>query len=137
MQCRAQVERPKSSFRPSTLSDILLLAGALRRGDRVIVADPNGAYYSRFGEVGDTVLNPFDHRSVGWSIFNEIEKPYDVQRYARSVIPDARSAQDVEWHGYAQLLFAETALRLIEAGNNTVEFGRALILGRRKRFATG
>ena len=96
-----------------------MLAGALHRGDRIIVADPNGDYYSRFGETGDIVLNPFDRRSVGWSIFNEIEKPYDVQRYARSVIPDARSAQDVEWHGYAQLLFAETALRLIDAGNNT------------------
>jgi type IV secretory pathway TraG/TraD family ATPase VirD4 len=90
-----------------------MLASALARGDRVVVADPNGGYFARFGCEDDVVLNPFDARSVGWSIFNEIRKDYDVERYARSVIPDARSAQDFEWHGYARLLFVETAQRLI------------------------
>jgi Type IV secretion-system coupling protein DNA-binding domain len=79
-----------------------MLAGALKRGDRVVVADPNGGYYARFGRKEDVILNPFDSRSVGWSIFNEIQKRYDVERYARSVIPDARSAQDYEWHRYAR-----------------------------------
>lgn len=90
-----------------------MLVSALSRGDRVVVADPNGGYYARFGRKEDVLLNPFDSRSVGWSIFNEISKAYDVERYARSVIPDARSAQDFEWHGYARLLFSETAQRLI------------------------
>ena len=90
-----------------------MLAGTLNRGDRAVVADPNGGYFARFGRKDDVILNPFDTRSIGWSIFNEIDKPYDVERYARSVIPDARSAQDFEWHGYARLLFSETVQRLI------------------------
>lgn len=57
-----------------------MLAGALRRGDRAVVADPNGGYYARFGQPDDVILNPFDRRSVGWSIFNEISKNYDVAR---------------------------------------------------------
>jgi type IV secretory pathway TraG/TraD family ATPase VirD4 len=98
-----------------------MLAGALGRGDRIVVADPNGGYYARFGRKGDVILNPFDTRSVGWSIFNEIDRSYDVERYARSVIPDARSAQDFEWHGYARLLFTETAVRLIALNHNTTK----------------
>ena len=98
-----------------------MLAGALKRGDRVVVADPNGGYYARFGRKEDVILNPFDSRSVGWTIFNEIHKLYDVERYARSVIPDARSAQDFEWHGYARLLFSETAQRLIALNDNTTD----------------
>ena len=98
-----------------------MLAGALKRGDRVVVADPNGGYYARFGGKDHVILNPFDSRSVGWSIFNEIRKRYDVERYARSVIPDARSAQDFEWHGYARLLFSETVQRLNDLNDNTTE----------------
>ncbi len=96
-----------------------MLAACLSRGDRAVVADPNGAYYARFGQTGDTILNPFDTRSVGWSIFNEIDRSYDIERYARSVIPDARSAQDFEWHGYARLLFSETVQRLVLLNKNT------------------
>lgn len=96
-----------------------MLGGALSRGDRAVVADPNGGYYARFGRKGDVILNPFDARSTGWSIFNEIDRAYDIERYARSVIPDARSAQDFEWHGYARLLFSETAARLIALNDNT------------------
>jgi DNA helicase HerA-like ATPase len=98
-----------------------MLAGALSRGDRIVVADPNGGYYARFGRKGDVILNPFDTRSVGWSIFNEIDRSYDIERYARSVILDARSAQDFEWHGYARLLFTETAVRLIALNDNTTK----------------
>ena len=98
-----------------------MLACALNRGNRIVVADPNGGYFARFGRPGDVILNPFDVRSVGWSIFNEISKDYDVERYARSVIPDARSAQDFEWHGYARLLFSETAQRLVDLRQNTTE----------------
>jgi len=51
-----------------------------------------GALGARFGRKGDVVLNPFDVRSVGWSIFNEIDRTYDIERYAHSM-PDCCSAK--------------------------------------------
>ncbi|HZF19446.1 MAG TPA: type IV secretion system DNA-binding domain-containing protein, partial [Burkholderiales bacterium] len=60
----------------------------LRRGDRAIIVDPNGAFLSRFYFPGDIVLNPFDKRSEAWSIFNELRDEYDFKRYALSVVPE-------------------------------------------------
>lgn len=39
-----------------------LMADAIRRGDRQVVADPDGAAMSAFFEPGDVILNPFDRR---------------------------------------------------------------------------
>ena len=61
-----------------------LLRFALARGDRAIVIDPNGHALARFGRKGDVILNPFDKRAPGWSIFNELRKPYDVERFAKA-----------------------------------------------------
>jgi len=59
----------------------------LRRRDRLIIVDPNGTFLSRFYFPGDVILNPFDKRSEGWSIFNELRDAYDFKRYALSVVP--------------------------------------------------
>jgi Type IV secretion-system coupling protein DNA-binding domain len=42
-----------------------LLAGALERGDRAVIADPDGGYVERFYDPkrGDVILSPFDQRS--------------------------------------------------------------------------
>lgn len=98
-----------------------LLGFALARGDRVVVIDPNGHALARFGRKGDTVLNPFDRRSPGWSIFNELRKPYDVERFAKSVIPDTGDASAQQWHGYAQQLFAETVRALTQSGETSTK----------------
>jgi hypothetical protein len=98
-----------------------LLRCALARGDRVIVIDPNGHALARFGCKGDTVLNPFDKRAPGWSIFNELRKPYDVERFAKSVIPDTGDASAQQWHAYAQQLFAETARALTQTGETSTQ----------------
>lgn len=98
-----------------------LLQHALARGDRAIVIDPNGHALARFGKKGDTVLNPFDKRAPGWSIFNELRKPYDVERFAKSVIPDSGDTSAQQWHGYAQQLFAETVRALTQTGETSTE----------------
>lgn len=98
-----------------------LLHFALLRGDRAIVIDPNGHALARFGRKGDVVLNPFDKRAPGWSIFNELRKPYDVEGFAKSVIPDSGDSSAQQWHGYAQQLFAETARALTQTGETNTE----------------
>jgi type IV secretory pathway TraG/TraD family ATPase VirD4 len=80
-----------------------LLGGALRRGDRAVIADPDGGYLARFHDPkrGDVILNPFDSRSVKWDLFGEIKNPYDFEQLARSLIPEGTSADPV-WQRYAQ-----------------------------------
>ena len=85
-----------------------ILGGALARGDRVIIADPDAGYLNRFYDggsknngAGDTILNPFDARSACWDLFAEIDQPYDVEQLARALIPDHESA-DRTWRNYAR-----------------------------------
>lgn len=98
-----------------------LLSSALARGDRAIVIDPNGHALARFGKKGDVLLNPYDKRSPGWSLFNEIRKPYDFERLAKSVVPDSVDINSQAWHGYAQQLLAETMRAMAQAGENSTE----------------
>lgn len=93
---------------------------ALKRGDRIIVADPNGDMYSKFGRKNDLVLNPYDQRSQGWSFFNELRTDYDYKRLALSIVPKGKTADAEEWNSYARLLLAEAAKKLGAAECETV-----------------
>lgn len=90
------------------------------RGDRMIVADPNGYYAARFASSNDVILNPFDKRSPGWSPFSEVRRPYDFDKIARSIVPDG-SNQDAAWHFYAQVLIADTMRSLLSKGESSIE----------------
>ena len=94
-----------------------LVQGALARGDRVILADPDGGYLDRFydANVGDAILNPFDKRSRRWDLFAEIDQPYDVEQLARALIPDHDSA-DRTWRNYARTFVTAVARQLWELG---------------------
>jgi type IV secretory pathway TraG/TraD family ATPase VirD4 len=85
------------------------IAQALARGDRVVFADPDFGYLKRFYDArrGDLILNPFDERSRKWNFFAEIQKPYDIQQLARSLMP-----RDDEWTEYARTLFTGICQRL-------------------------
>jgi type IV secretory pathway TraG/TraD family ATPase VirD4 len=88
-----------------------LLRGALRRGDRAVIADPDAGYLERFydPERGDLILNPFDSRSVKWDLFSEIRQPYDFEQLARSLIPDG-AGEDRVFRQFAQV-FLTAAMR--------------------------
>ncbi|MDB6085392.1 MAG: hypothetical protein JWN43_3273 [Gammaproteobacteria bacterium] len=94
-----------------------ILATALERGDRAVIADPDGGYLKRFYDVsrGDIVLNPFDQRSVKWDLFAEIKNAYDVDQLARSLIPDHEGA-DRSWRGYARTFFSAVTRQAHEGG---------------------
>jgi type IV secretory pathway TraG/TraD family ATPase VirD4 len=94
-----------------------LLQGALARGDRAVIADPDAGYVERFYSAsrGDVVLNPFDARSRKWDLFAEIDNPYDVEQLARSLIPD-HPGGDRSWRGYARTFFTAVTRQLNDAG---------------------
>ncbi len=90
-----------------------LLEGALARGDRAVIADPDGGYLNRFYDAsrGDVILNPFDARAHTWNLYGELTAPHDVEQLARSLIPD-HEGSDRSWRGYARTFFtAVTRLR--------------------------
>ncbi len=94
-----------------------ILDAALARGDRAVIADPDGGYLDRFFDParGDILLNPFDERSVKWDLFSEIKNPYDVEQLARSLIPD-HEGSDRSWRGYARTFFSAVTRQAHAAG---------------------
>jgi type IV secretory pathway TraG/TraD family ATPase VirD4 len=90
-----------------------LLAGALARGDRVVVADPDGGYRDRFFRPyrGDVILNPFEPRSVTWDPFAEITDAYDIDQLSAGLIPSTDDASSNEWRGYARTFLTAVVRR--------------------------
>jgi type IV secretory pathway TraG/TraD family ATPase VirD4 len=88
-----------------------LLAGALERGDRAVIADPDGSYLQHFYEPnrGDVILNPFDARAARWDLFGEMTTLYDADQLAVSLIPDTDGTER-PWRGYARV-FLTSVLR--------------------------
>ncbi|MDM0015039.1 type IV secretion system DNA-binding domain-containing protein [Variovorax sp. J22P168] len=100
-----------------------MIASAIMRRDKMAVVDPNGTFYSKFGFAGDVILNPFDERSAGWSIFNEVQGGHDYMRLAKSVIPPQIDPSDEQWCAYTRDVLADTMRKLDKAGqrdNNTL-----------------
>lgn len=93
-----------------------MMASTVGRRDRMVVVDPNGTFLSKFGFPGDIVLNPFDRRSAGWSLFNEVHAVHDFDRVARSVIPPQRDVTEEQWCAYARDVLADTMRKLVETG---------------------
>ncbi|WP_373990903.1 type IV secretion system DNA-binding domain-containing protein [Duganella sp. BuS-21] len=97
-----------------------LLDGIVARGEKAIVCDPNGGYLRRFARSGDRLLNPFDARSEGWCVFNEMRADFDADRLAASCVP-AGHGESAPWHHYAQVLLAEVLRALVRNGDTTTE----------------
>jgi type IV secretory pathway TraG/TraD family ATPase VirD4 len=107
-----------------------LLRAALARGDRAVIADPDGGYLRRFYHArrGDVILNPFEPASARWDLFGEISSDYDVDQLARSLIPDHEGA-DRSWRGYARTFFSAVTAQTHAAGKRDVrELYRLLVV---------
>jgi type IV secretory pathway TraG/TraD family ATPase VirD4 len=85
-----------------------LLAAALERGDRAVVADPDGGYCARFFDAwrGDRVLNPFLVQSVRWEPLAELQERADPEHLASALISSGADAASGEWREYARAFVA-------------------------------
>jgi type IV secretory pathway TraG/TraD family ATPase VirD4 len=90
-----------------------LLSAALRRGDRAVIADPDGGYCTQFFDAwrGDQVLNPFAARSAKWAPLAELEDAADPEHLASALIATSTDATASEWRGYARTFVAATLER--------------------------
>jgi len=115
-----------------------MLTTAFARGDRAVIADPDGGYVKRFFNAarGDVILNPFDAASRKWDLFGEIQTPYDIEQLARSLIPD-HEGSDRSWRGYARTFFTAVTRRAHEAGVGDVgELHRLLVTAEPQELRT-
>lgn len=95
-----------------------LMEGALRRGDKAVIADPDGCYLARFYRRGrgDLILNPFEPESVRWDPFAELGERWDVDQLASGLIPTSDDASGREWRGYARTFVTAVTRRCHEIG---------------------
>jgi type IV secretory pathway TraG/TraD family ATPase VirD4 len=76
-----------------------------RPNDRCIFYDLKGEYIAKqYNQKRDLIFNPFDERSVAWTLFNEIESYPDYDVIAKSLFlpPDSREAY---WYNCASDVF--------------------------------
>jgi type IV secretory pathway TraG/TraD family ATPase VirD4 len=95
-----------------------LMEGALGRGDRAVIADPDGGYFARFYQRrrGDALLNPFEPDSVKWDPFAELGERWDVDQLASGLIPTSDDSSGREWRGYARTFVTAVTRRCHETG---------------------
>lgn len=83
-----------------------LMSDAMLRGDRHIVADPEGTAMNLFRKDGDIILNPFHPDCARWDLLAEIEAPSDYAFLAGSLLPHLGRGDQDQWITYAQQLLA-------------------------------
>lgn len=81
---------------------------------RLIVVDPNGTYASLFYKKGDVIFNPFDARSVGWSVLNEVRTSYDIETYSKTIIPSSADPSHENFNTMARQIVKSTMTKLFE-----------------------
>ena len=83
-----------------------------KNGDRAIIYDRTGGYIRKFHTEQDILLNPFDKRNAGWSIFNEGKHRTDFDLIASILIEESKG--DPFWYRTPRMLFSETCQSLLK-----------------------
>jgi type IV secretory pathway TraG/TraD family ATPase VirD4 len=98
-----------------------LLTGALERGDRAVIADPDGSYINSFYDSGrgDLILNPFDSKAARWDLFGEMTTLHDADQLSRSLIADTEGAES-SWRNYARVFLTSLLRQLHRAKHDDV-----------------
>ncbi|WP_254602951.1 type IV secretion system DNA-binding domain-containing protein [Sphingomonas bacterium] len=104
-----------------------LIADASRRGDRQVVADPDGSALSVFHQPGDIILNPYDARCARWDLLSEIEQVGDFAMVAQSLLPHLGHGDHDQWISYGQQFLASAMESwVVNAMGSSAEFVMAL-----------
>ena len=94
-----------------------ILSAALARGDRAVIADPDGGYLNNFYDPkrGDIILNPFASGAMKWNPLDEITNAQDADQLACSLIPD-NGDPDRTWTEHARAFFIAVTQQALRSG---------------------
>lgn len=87
-------------------------------GEKAIVTDSGGQFFSTRSRKSDLLLNPFDGRSVSWNPFSEIENQWDYESLAETLVPgkSGPGAMADDWIRYARGLISSIMKGLAREG---------------------
>lgn len=92
-------------------------------GQRAVIADAEGIFYSRYASTDAVLFNPLDRRSVSWSPLAELKSTHDCAALAKSLIPDGQGAE-ASWNDAAQTVLEGLLRRCWETGKTNAELYR-------------
>lgn len=87
-------------------------------GERCIFYDLKGEYVEKQFTAGDYLFSPFDERSIGWNIFNEIEVRPDYDILAKSLFVSHKKEEEY-WYNCAGDVFKAGLIFLELSGTKT------------------
>jgi hypothetical protein len=95
-----------------------ILRAPLGRGDRAVIADPDGGYIQRFYDPGrDAILSPFWPGACKWDLFAEVRVPQDIEQISRALIASAGGG-DPFWVESARTFFGAVAQSCLSTGRD-------------------
>ncbi|MPL69285.1 hypothetical protein SDC9_15022 [bioreactor metagenome] len=82
-----------------------------KTSDRCIFYDPKGEFIAKQFQKGDIIFNPYDARSIGWNLFNEIKNKPDIDLIANSLFVSPEPENE-DWYSRAAAVFKAGLLYL-------------------------
>jgi type IV conjugative transfer system coupling protein TraD len=91
--------------------------------ERALILDTGGGYTDKFYDParGDILLNPFDHRSVVWDLWQDCKTTTDFDRFAAALIPEPQGGSNPVWHKNAREVIATAAEKLGMKGKPKIQ----------------
>lgn len=99
------------------LNQMIAQINLRKHNDRIIFYDIKGEFISKHFKEGDIVFNPFDGRSIGWSLCNEIEIYPDYDILSDALFPCLNEENQLFYSGAASIF--KTGLIYLAQNNTT------------------
>ncbi|NOT16012.1 MAG: type IV secretion system DNA-binding domain-containing protein [Methylotenera sp.] len=94
-----------------------VIHAVLKRKERAIVFDESGDFVAKHATDRDLIFNPFDARTIGWSIMNEVRSIEDCANLANAMIPDGENSTEKQWNSYARGIIQAVLQKMYKAGD--------------------
>jgi type IV conjugative transfer system coupling protein TraD len=95
------------------------------KNEKAIIVDTVGTFVEKYYRDGDIILNPLDVRSVFWSFLDECKNDFSgdiLLKNTAACLLGRGNIHDKFWEDAAEIVFVETAKKIIAEKKSTDEF---------------